>query len=159
RNDRLGAHLPCNRRKSRPTEWTGGRLLNGNTGGAAMGFFNGRVTALRFKVNGKAPRHFDEEHVDRLKDRAAGRQKIASADGIETGWTAGEHILDTEFNLEKNIINDTLHFELRVDSDKLPSDILRAYYAIELKALTRKNPSGFPSARQKREAKESARER
>jgi hypothetical protein len=117
------------------------------------------VTALRFKVNGKAPRLFDEEHLDRLKDRAAGRQRIASADGIETGWTAGDHILDTDFNLEKNIINDALHFELRVDSDKLPSDLLRAYYAIELKALSRKNPSGFASARQKREAKESARER
>jgi hypothetical protein len=36
---------------------------------------------------------------------------------------------------------------------------MRAYYAVELKALTKNNPSGFPSARQKREAKESARER
>ena len=124
-----------------------------------MGFFNGRVTALRFKVNGTAPRLFDDEHLARLADRSAGRQKIASADGIETGWTAGEHILDTEFTLEKNIINDTLHFELRIDSDKLPGDLLRAYYAVELKGLTANNPSGFPSARQKREAKEAARER
>src|SRR6185437_2830195 len=82
-----------------------------------------------------------------------------SADGIEVGWTAGDHILDTDFHLEKNIINDTLHFEMRVDVDRLPSDLLRAYYAVELKALTKNNPSGFPSARQKREAKESARER
>jgi len=124
-----------------------------------MGFFNGRVTALRFKVNGQAPRLFDAEHLDRLADRAAGRQKIAAADGIETGWTAGDHILDTDFALDKNIINDMLHFELRVDSDKLPSDLLRAYYAVELKALTKDNPSGFPSARQKREAKEAARDR
>jgi hypothetical protein len=124
-----------------------------------MGFYTGRVSALRFKVNGAAPRSFTEEHLDRLADRQAGRQRIASADGIEVGWTAGDHILDTDFNLEKNIINDTLHFELRIDSEKLPSDLLRAYYAVELKALTKGNPSGFPSARQKREAKESARER
>lgn len=124
-----------------------------------MGFFTGRVTFLRFKVNGPAPRMFDQEHLDRLADRSAGRQKIAAADGVETGWTAGEHILDTEFDLAKNIINDTLTFDLRVDTDKVPADLLRAYYSVELKALTKNNPSGFPSARQKREAKESARQR
>jgi hypothetical protein len=124
-----------------------------------MGFYSGRVSFLRFKVNGPAPRLFDQEHLDRLADRQAGRQRIASADGVETGWTAGEHILDTDFQLEKNIINDTLTFDLRVDTDKIPADLLRAYYAVELKALTRKNPSGLPSAKQKREAKESARER
>ncbi|HXD87545.1 MAG TPA: hypothetical protein VN641_13695 [Urbifossiella sp.] len=124
-----------------------------------MGFFSGRVSCLRFQVSGSAPRSFTEEHVDRLADRQAGRQRIASADGIEVGWTAGDHILDTDFGLEKNIINDALHFELRIDSESLPADLMRAYYAVELKALTKNNPSGFPSARQKREAKESARER
>lgn len=124
-----------------------------------MGFFKGRVTFLRFHVSGSNPRAFDAEHLDRLIDRQAGRQRIASADGVEVGWTAGDHILDTDFTLAKNIINDTLHFELRVDVDKLPSDLLRAYTAVELQALSRNNPSGFPSARQKREAKEIARER
>ena len=114
---------------------------------------------MRFQVSGSAPRSFTEEHVDRLADRQAGRQRIASADGIEVGWTACDHILDTDFGLEKNIINDALHFELRIDSESLPADLMRAYYAVELKALTKNNPSGFPSARQKREAKESARER
>lgn len=124
-----------------------------------MGFFNGRASFLRFRVDGQAPRLFDDEHLDRLKDREAGRQRIASADGVEVGWTAGDHILDTDFDFAKNIINDCLHFELRVDVDKLPSDLLRAYTAVELKALTKDNPSGFPSARQKREAKENARDR
>src|SRR4051812_28815613 len=124
-----------------------------------MGFYNGRVSFLRFKVNGPAPRLFDDEHLARLADHAAGRQRIASADGVEVGWTAGEHILDTDFQFAKNIINDTLHFELRVDVDKLPGDLLRAYTAIELKALSKDNRSGFASAKQKREAKESARDR
>ena len=62
-----------------------------------MGFFSGRVTFLRFKVSGSAPRVFVEEHLDRLGHRQAGRQRIASADGVEIGWTAGEHILDTDF--------------------------------------------------------------
>ena len=124
-----------------------------------MGFFYGRVSCLRFKVSGTAPRTFDEEHLDRLADHKAGKQRIASADGIEVGWTGGDHILDTDFGLEKNIINDALHFELRIDVEKLPSDLMRAYYAVELKALTKGNKSGFPSVKQKREAKESARDR
>ena len=124
-----------------------------------MAFFSGRVSFLHFKVGGSSPRAFDDEHLDRLKDRQARRQRIASADGIETGWTAGEHVLDTDFQLEKNIVNDTLSFDLRVDTDKIPADLFRAYYAVELKALSRKNPSGFASAKQKREAKEIARDR
>ncbi len=124
-----------------------------------MGFFSGRVSFLRFKVNGAAPRQFDEEHIDRLGDRKAGRQRIASADGVECGWTAGDHVLDTDFELAKNVINDTLSFDLRVDTDKIPGDLLRAYYAVELKALSKKNPSGFASTKQKREAKEIARDR
>jgi hypothetical protein len=124
-----------------------------------MGFYSGRVTFLRFKVDGPAPRTFDEEHLERLAGWQAGRQRIASADGVETGWTAGEHVLDTEFTAAKNIINDTLTFDLRVDTDKLPADLLRAYYSVELKALARKNPGGLPSQKQKRQAKEAARER
>lgn len=124
-----------------------------------MGFFAGRVTFLRFKVNGPNPRLFTEEHLQRLQNHQAGRQRLASADGVEVGWTAGDHVLDTDFQPAKNVINDTLHFELRVDVDKLPGDLLRAYYAVELKALAATNPSGFASARQKREAREIARER
>ncbi|QEL13231.1 hypothetical protein [Limnoglobus roseus] len=124
-----------------------------------MGFFSGRATFLRFKVNGPRVHNFDEEHLERLKSRAAGQSRLASADGIESGWAAGDHILDTDFDLAKNIINDTLHFDLRIDTDKLPSDLMKAYYATELRALAANNPSGIPSARQKREAKESARDR
>ncbi len=124
-----------------------------------MGFFTGRSTFLRFKVDGPRQRMFGDEHIERLAAFKAGRQRIASADGIETGWSAGEHILDVDFQLEKNIINDMLTFDLRVDVDKLPGDLFRAYYSVELKALAAMNHSGLPSSKQKREAKEAARER
>jgi hypothetical protein len=124
-----------------------------------MGFFSGRVTFGRYRVNGPSPRMFGPEHLKRLQTHAIGKQKIVAADGVETGWTAGDHLLDTAFEAEKNIVNDALHFCLRVDSVKLPSDLLRAYAAIELQALAAGNPSGIPSARQKREAREAAREK
>ncbi len=124
-----------------------------------MGFFSGRVTALKYRVIGSAPTIFAEEHLDNLSNNQAGKGKIASPDGIEVGWTAGDHILDTDFTPGKNIINDMLFFGIRIDSDKLPNDLLKAYYHTDLRALSRNNPSGIPSGKQKREAKESARDR
>ena len=124
-----------------------------------MGFFSGRATFSRYRVEGPAPRMFSEEHLNKLAEQAAGRQRLVSADGIEVGWSAGEHILDLRFELAKNIINDMLFFSMRVDTLKLPSDMMRAYYAIDLAALAKNNPSGFASAKQKREAKEAARDR
>lgn len=124
-----------------------------------MAFFAGRVTFLRFRIDGPSPGSFSADHTDRLREFAAGRQRLASADGIEVGWAAGEHILDTDFSLLKNVINDTLSFDLRIDTEKLPTDLFKAYVAVELKALAAGNPSGVPSMKQKREAKEAARDR
>jgi hypothetical protein len=124
-----------------------------------MGFFTGRATFTRYQVTGRAPKIFGPEHLTKIAENMAGRQRLASADGVEAGWTAGDHILDTRFDLAKNIVNDMLFFALRIDTHKLPGDLLKAYYQVDLEALTAGNPSGRPSARQKREAKESARER
>jgi hypothetical protein len=124
-----------------------------------MGFFSGRVTLVRFRVQGANPKLFRPEHLERLKAHAIGKQRTAASDGVEAGWTAGGHLLDTAFDLEKNIVNDTLHFALRLDTTKLPGDLLRAYTQIEIDAAAKGNPSGRPSASQKREARMAARER
>jgi len=124
-----------------------------------MGFLSGRVTFTRYRIDGPSPGIFGPEHLSELKKRSAGRERLASADGVEVGWTAGDHILDTSFELEKNIVNEALQFCLRVDSLKIPSDLLQAYYQIELKGRTRSKGDSKPNVRQKREAKAAALER
>ena len=124
-----------------------------------MGFFSGRVSCARFRVTGRAPKSFGPDHLTKLADHAIGRQRVVPADGVQFGWTAGDHILDTRFDLAKNVVNDTLHFALRVDTQQVPADLLRAYTQVELEGLAAGNPSGRPSARQKREARANARER
>lgn len=124
-----------------------------------MGFFAGRVAFARYRVAGSSPGLFGTEHLERLAAHAIGRQRVASGDGVEAGWIAGDHILDTAFDLEKNVISDTLHFALRLDAQRVPSDLLRAYTLVELEALAAGNPSGRPSLRQKREARQTARDR
>jgi hypothetical protein len=124
-----------------------------------MGFFTGRVTFLRYRVDGPAPKTFGSKHLEKLSAHAMGTQRTKSKDGTEVGWIAGEDILDIGFDQAKNVIDDTLHFAMRIDSQKLPSDLLRAYARAELQTLVAGNRSGRPSAKQKKEARETARER
>jgi hypothetical protein len=114
---------------------------------------------MRFRVGGRAMRGFGPEELEKLADNAIGKQRVAASDGSQVGWTAGDHILDTSFDLAKNVINDTLHVAMRIDEIKMPSDLLRAYYQVELRALAAGNPSGHPSGKQKRQAREYARDR
>ncbi len=124
-----------------------------------LGFFSGRTTFLRFQVDGPSPGVFGPKHLERLSAFAFGNGRKTNAEGVDFGWIAGDHILDLDFDLAKNVVVDALHFALRVDSQKLPGDLLRAYARVDLRALAADNPSGRPSRRQNREARESARDR
>src|SRR4051794_18480452 len=99
-----------------------------------MSFLSGRLAFARFRVSGAPPRAFGADKLEKLQANAFGSQRLASADGVEVGWTAGDHILDAQFDLEKNVLGDALHFAFRVDTEKAPADLLQAYYALELKS-------------------------
>ena len=123
-----------------------------------MGFLNGRVTYVRYRVGGEAPLPFGEDHLEQARLNAIGRRGSADpTDGVQAGWSAGDHVLDLNFDLSKNIINDALHLAMRVDTDKIPGDLLKAYTKIETAARAQLNPSGFPTKAQRQEAKEAAR--
>jgi hypothetical protein len=124
-----------------------------------MGFFTGRATFLRFRVDGPSPGMFGPEHLEKLANHAFGKQPREEKDGTEVGWIAGDDILDLGFDLAKNVVNDALYFSLRVDTHKLPPDLLRAYARAELLKLAADNPSGRPSIKEKKDARETARER
>lgn len=125
-----------------------------------MGFLNGRVTFVRFRVGGESALPFGPEHLERVQAHAIGEVNAAdSADGVTVGWAGGEHVLDTTFDLAKNVLNDALHLAIRIDTDKVPGELLRAYTRIELDARAQLNPSGNPTKAQREEAKEAALER
>jgi hypothetical protein len=124
-----------------------------------MGFMTGRVSYIRYQVDGPSPGLFGTEHLEKLSAHSISRQDTESKDGSVAGWIAGDDILDLSFDLAKNVISDLLHFSLRLDTQKLPGELLRAYAREELQALAAQNPSGKPSARQKKEARETARQK
>jgi hypothetical protein len=142
-----------------PRRFSTPRVARTRYGEQSLGFFPGHVRCPRYRVEGSAPKSFGPEYLEKLATRAIGKQKAQSKDGTEAGWTAGEDILDLGFDLAKNVANDTLHFAIRIDTQNLPGDLLRAYARAELQALAAENASGRPSAKQKKEARETARAR
>lgn len=122
-----------------------------------MGFLNGRVTFTRYRVGGPSPLPFSEEALDLLEQNAIGKYSPADpTDGVSVGWSGGDHVLDETFDLGKNFLNDALHAAIRIDTDKIPGTLLRAYTQIELDARAAMNPSGHPTKAQRQEAKEAA---
>ncbi len=75
---------------------------------------------------------------------------------MTTGWAGGEHVLDLTLDAAKNIVDDALHLAIRIDTDKIPAALLRAYTQIEIDAAAQLNPSGIATKGQQQEAKEAA---
>ncbi|MFO0959356.1 MAG: hypothetical protein U0800_18305 [Isosphaeraceae bacterium] len=125
-----------------------------------MGFLNGRVTFVRYKVSGDSPLPFGEDHLEAVRRLSIDRRGGTEAqDGVSFGWAGGDHVLDLSFDPLKNLIHDAMHLALRIDTDKIPGDLLRAYTKIETEARAQLNPSGRPTKAQKEEAKEAAKAR
>ncbi len=122
-----------------------------------MAFLNGRVSFVRFAVEHQAGLPLGIDSIEKLEANAIGKYGLAETqDGVSVGFNGGRHLLDSEISFENNIYDETLHIGMRFDVDKIPSNILKAYTEIEIKALAAGNPSGFPTKQQKEEAKEMA---
>lgn len=125
-----------------------------------MGFLSGRVTYTRFQVSGDAPLPFGEDVLEQAEMHAIGRHGGADTpEGVSIGWAGGDHVLDLNFDLAKNIINDAVHMAIRIDTDKIPGTLLKAYTKMETDARAKTNLSGFPTKAQRAEAKEAAKMR
>jgi hypothetical protein len=125
-----------------------------------MGFWNGRVTFTRYRVSGERPVPFGEEIIEKARGRLIGHNAAPdSADNVGTGWAGGEHVLDLVIDEAKNIVDDALHLSIRIDTNKIPAALLRAYTQIEIDAAAQLNPSGVATKSQRQEAKEAAQQR
>jgi len=122
-----------------------------------MGFWNGRVTFTRYRLSGDRPLPFGEEILEQARRRLIGVHNPAGPlDGVATGWAGGDHVLDLSLESGKNIVDDSLHLAVRIDADKIPGALLRAYTQMEIEARAQSNPSGVATKAQRQEAKEAA---
>ncbi len=120
-----------------------------------MGFWNGRLTFTRYHVDGAAPLPVGEELIDKARGRSIA-QAQRGADGVTVGFAGGDHVLDTTIDFAKNVVDDAVHLAVRIDADKIPSALLKAYTQLELDVLAQGNPSGHPTKAQRADAREAA---
>jgi hypothetical protein len=119
-----------------------------------MGFLSGPITFECFRINGAPPDHFGTQHVEILKRFAISQTETSSLDQAAVGFLAGGHLLDLDFDLEKNVIGDALHCGVRIDSNPIPAAVRKAWLQMELAALGADNPGGKPTKAQRQEAKD-----
>jgi len=98
----------------------------------------------------------DEGLLDRFGALAL-READATTAEIDYGWCGGRHVLDDQFAFGHNVYDDCLRVGLRVDTNKVPSEIKKAYLALEEQASTRED--GVVGKQQKKLARHSASER
>ena len=92
-----------------------------------MGFLNGRITYVRYRVGGEAPLPFAEEHLERVQQHALGRHGDADpTDGLRVGWSGGDHVLDLSFDPGKNL--NVMHLSSNFAD---PSHVFRRAFVIE----------------------------
>lgn len=120
-----------------------------------MGFLNGSVTFERFRIVEDPTEALGQSHIKSLNKFRIGAFETNLFEQPNVGFTAGAHLFDTDFSVEKNVIGEAIHFGIRVDSCSIPSSIRNAWMQIELAPFLVDNPSGKPSKAQKQEAKDS----
>jgi hypothetical protein len=122
-----------------------------------MGFASGSISFRRFAVVGKSPKSVDQSMLDALAAHALKPGEFGVPEEEEYGWSGGRHVFDAQFSFEHNVYADALHFALRVDTNKVPGELKRAYEIMEEEAVAGGNPSGFISKNQKKDVKETIR--
>jgi hypothetical protein len=124
-----------------------------------MGFAAGTVSFRRFRVVGKGPKGVDQAMLDKLEEHEISVGEYGVPEEEEYGWCGGRHVLDAQFSFEHNVYADALHFALRIDTNKVPGELKKAWELMEAEAAAAENPSGFISKNQKKDVKDSIRKR
>lgn len=124
-----------------------------------MSFLSGSVSFSRFRVLGGSPKRLDDSLLEKFRANRIGSRACLPADHEEVGWLGGRHLLDVEFDAEKNVVLDCLAFGMRLDANRIPPDLLRAYVELELEALHEKGGNGRALPRLRRQAADAARGR
>jgi hypothetical protein len=99
-----------------------------------MGFRSGSVAYARFRVEGGPP-HPGTELLEALAGGVLAAPPVGAPPEVQAGWTAGRHVLDRGFDAETILFGDHLLFGLRVDVNRVPEEIRRAYRALAETAM------------------------
>lgn len=124
-----------------------------------MGFFSGRMSFDRFRVESPAIRKLGQKHVELLEQFAISQAGEPGLDETSIGFTGGAHLLDSNFSLEKNVCDDVLHCGIRIDTTKVPAALRKAWLQMEAESLIAKEPSRRLSKVERQQVNEAVEQR
>lgn len=91
-----------------------------------MGALQGSISYARFYVDGKLPDNHREVFTDAVQ-AGAFQPLLADQDAEDSrGWVNIAHPLDWEFDQHKLFFNEYLNVALRIDTWRIPGNVLRA---------------------------------
>ncbi len=126
-----------------------------------MAFMHGRVGFVRLAVTGDgddAPKRVDEALLAQLGEHVFQETNVGVPLAIESGFTAGEHLYDSSFTLEKNALMDgnVAWCGVRIDTNAPPAEIRRALRAQHEAALRKDSGRERLNKAQRAEARDMA---
>jgi hypothetical protein len=124
-----------------------------------MAFRTGTVAYARFSLDGNPPTQLDESVLETLATNRIRPTTVGTPPEVEFGWIGGRHVFDERFDREDVAFGDRLMIGMRIDTNKVPSEMRNAYRALAEQELAASSSTGFIGRSEKRAARESADER
>jgi len=124
-----------------------------------MAFRTGTIAFARFRLEGNPPTSVTDEILETLRENQLRPNTIGAPPEVEYGWIGGRHVFDDRFEPDDVVFGDRLLIGMRIDTNKVPAELRRAYRAIAEQELATDSSTGMPSRSEKRAAREAAEDR
>ncbi|MHC5115007.1 MAG: hypothetical protein ACYTGP_11340 [Planctomycetota bacterium] len=105
-----------------------------------MPFRTGTVAFARFRVNG-GPSDLTASVLESLASGVMAESGIGAPPEVQAGWVSGRHVFDTMFDPDVTVFGDRALFGMRVDTNRVPTEIRRAF---RLMAVSARAPGEAP---------------
>ncbi|MFO0872663.1 MAG: hypothetical protein U0575_01645 [Phycisphaerales bacterium] len=124
-----------------------------------MSFRSGTLSYARFRVFGDGPSAVDETLLDTLARHVVKHPKVGAPQELVAGWCGGRHVLDDEFPYDETGFGTALLAGMRVDVNRVPAELRRAYRAMAEQERAAGTETGFLGSAERKAAKEEAERR
>lgn len=121
-----------------------------------MPFRSGSVAYARFRLVGDVPTEANEALFDTLAAHTVQPPTIGAPPETIAGWCAGRHVFDVSFDADTMLFGRHLLLGMRLDTNRVPGELKRAYRAMAESAFTLNSPTGVLSRSERQAAKEEA---
>jgi hypothetical protein len=120
-----------------------------------VAFAAGPVSFQRFTITGSIPSDVTDRFVEAVAGKAFG-QSPAQTDDTQIGWIGPGHLFETTIAAERIAFGRFAHLAMRIDSLRVPPNVLRSYIRMEEEVAQEAGGREFLNRAEKRKAREAA---